>query len=307
MQLSRFQQQPDLLAHYDDTIKAYFNDYHAEQVPDKDLAPKPNTYMPHHGVIRRDAVTTKLQVIFDAQSQAPDQPSLNNVLMKGPNMDADLLKLLLKFKMHPIIMIVDIKKAYLQISIRPDDKDALCSLWVDHLPTKHDPFHQLFTGESPACPSAQNRALFCSQQRCITISNALKSDSPKQLECLRQSFYVDNLVVGPDNLQTAQQIYSEAKTILADARMEIRKWASSSSLLGEQFRTDPLSLENDGGDPHTMKVLGLLWERNDDSVIVSTDNVLKLLSTMPTTKRKTLQAFASLYDPLLSYAIHSSS
>ncbi|KAL3222811.1 hypothetical protein MRX96_049956 [Rhipicephalus microplus] len=52
---------------------------------------------------------------------------------------------------------------------------------------------------------------------------------PETVECLRQSFYVENLEVGVDNLQMAQQIYSEAKTILADAGMEIRKWASNTS------------------------------------------------------------------------------
>ncbi|XP_037514045.1 uncharacterized protein LOC119390470 [Rhipicephalus sanguineus] len=141
MQLRRFRQQPDLLVRYDDTIKAYFNESHAERVPDNDTVPKPNTYyMPHHGVIRRDAVTTKLRVVFDASSHAPGQPPLNNVLMKGPKMDADLLKLLLNFRMHPIIMVADIKKAYLQISIRPEDRDALRFLWVAHLPTEDEPF-----------------------------------------------------------------------------------------------------------------------------------------------------------------------
>ncbi|XP_037502339.1 uncharacterized protein LOC119376655 [Rhipicephalus sanguineus] len=140
MQLRRFRQQPDLLVHYDDTIKAYFNESHADRVPD-DMVLKPNTYyMPHHGVIGRDAVTTKLRVVFDASSHAPGQPSLNNVLMKGPKMDADLLKLLLNFRMHPIIMVADIKKAYLQISIRPEDRDALRFLWVARLPTEHEPF-----------------------------------------------------------------------------------------------------------------------------------------------------------------------
>ncbi|XP_075730832.1 uncharacterized protein LOC142774323 [Rhipicephalus microplus] len=73
IQLHRFRPQPDFLARYEDTLKAYFNDYHAEQVPDEDITPKPNTYyMPHQ--IPRDAVITKLRVVFDASSHALDQP-----------------------------------------------------------------------------------------------------------------------------------------------------------------------------------------------------------------------------------------
>lgn len=79
--------------------------------------------------------------------------------------------------------------------------------------------------------------------------------------------------------------------------MELRKWASNSSLLQEQFRTDRLSLEDEGGDPHTKKVLGLCWERNDNSINVNADHVIKFISTVPTTKRTMLQGFA-MYDSL---------
>lgn len=260
---------------------------------------KPNTYyMPHHGVIRRDAVTTKLRVVFDASSHAPGQPSLNNVLMKGPKMDADLLKLLLNFRMHPIIMVADIKKAYLQISIRPEDRDALRFLWVAHLPTEHEPFPPIVRWQMTRVPFGAKSSPFLLAATLHHHFRVSEERFPETVECLRQSFYVDDLVIGADNLRTAQRIYSEARIILADAGMELRKWASNSSLLREQFQTNRLSLEDDGGDPHTMKVLGLCWERDNDSVIVSADHVIKLVSTMPTTKRTTLQGFASLYDPL---------
>ncbi|KAH6920125.1 hypothetical protein HPB50_028886 [Hyalomma asiaticum] len=66
--------------------------------------------MPQHRVICRDAVTTKLWIVFDASSHAPGQPFLSIVLLKGPKMEADLLRILLSFRMHPVIMVDDIKK-----------------------------------------------------------------------------------------------------------------------------------------------------------------------------------------------------
>ncbi|KAH7965366.1 hypothetical protein HPB49_006513 [Dermacentor silvarum] len=70
-QLRRFKKQPDILAQYDKTIQTYLDEYHAERVPDQDVPFKLNTwYMPHHGVIGRDTVTTKLRVVFDASSHA---------------------------------------------------------------------------------------------------------------------------------------------------------------------------------------------------------------------------------------------
>lgn len=102
MQLRHFKQQPDLFAQYHKTIHTYFDECHAERVPDQDVPFMPNTYyMPHHGVIRRDAVSTKLRVFFDASYHAPGQPALTSVLIKRPKVDADLLKLLLNFRFHP--------------------------------------------------------------------------------------------------------------------------------------------------------------------------------------------------------------
>ncbi|KAH6920524.1 hypothetical protein HPB50_028487 [Hyalomma asiaticum] len=43
MQLRRFRERSDLLARYNDTIKDYFNESHAERVPNPDSLPKANT------------------------------------------------------------------------------------------------------------------------------------------------------------------------------------------------------------------------------------------------------------------------
>ncbi|XP_037526499.1 uncharacterized protein LOC119403655 [Rhipicephalus sanguineus] len=207
MRLRRFRRQPDLLVRYDDTIKGYLNESHAERVPDNDTVPKPNTYyMPHHGEICRDAATTKLRVVFDASSHAPGQPSLNNVLMKWPKMDDDLLKLLFNFRMHPIIMVADIKKAYLQISIRPEDRDALRFLWVAHLPTEHEPFPPIVQWRMTRVPFGAKSSPFLLAATLHHHFRVSEERFPETVECLRQSFYVDDLVVGADNLQTAQRI-----------------------------------------------------------------------------------------------------
>ncbi|KAH7974960.1 hypothetical protein HPB49_022056 [Dermacentor silvarum] len=146
LQLRRFKQQPDLLAQYDKMIQTYFDECHAERVPDQDVSFKSSTYyMPHHGVTRRQAVTTELRVVIDASSHAPGLPALNSVLIEGPKMNDDLLKLLLNFRFHQIVMVADIKE-YLQMVIRPEDRDALHFLWIAHLPTQHKPLSQLFSG-----------------------------------------------------------------------------------------------------------------------------------------------------------------
>ncbi|XP_077545161.1 uncharacterized protein LOC144158266 [Haemaphysalis longicornis] len=82
VQMRRFRGQPELLSQYDNAIRTYFTDGHAERVPehDGDQCSTTRYYMPHHGVVRRDAVTTKLRVVFDASSHVSGQPSLNSIL-----------------------------------------------------------------------------------------------------------------------------------------------------------------------------------------------------------------------------------
>ena len=44
---------------------------------------------------------------------------------KGPCLNADLYSLLLKFRVHPIVLTADIDKAYLQIKIDEEHRDYL--------------------------------------------------------------------------------------------------------------------------------------------------------------------------------------
>lgn len=87
--------------------------------------------MPHQAVVRSESETTKLGVVFDASSHEPGVTSLNEHLEKGPKMNADLVKILIRFRLHPIAVTADIEKAFLQISVRPEDRDALRFLWFE--------------------------------------------------------------------------------------------------------------------------------------------------------------------------------
>ena len=59
--------------------------------------------------------------------------SLNDVLYKGPCLNADLYSLLLKFRVHPIVLTAYIEKAYLQININEEHRDYLRFLWYRNL------------------------------------------------------------------------------------------------------------------------------------------------------------------------------
>ena len=85
-------------------------------------------YLPHNEVGKEDRSTTKLIIVFDASAKYKDTMSLNDVLYKGPCLNADLYSLLLKFRVHPKVLTADIEKAYLQINI--NEKQRLSEIFT---------------------------------------------------------------------------------------------------------------------------------------------------------------------------------
>ena len=88
-------------------------------------------YLPHHAVIKEDNSSTKLRVVYEGCAKThPSKKSLNECLHPGPNMIANLVGILLRFRMNPIAFIADIQKAYLQMLLNPNDRDVTRFLWL---------------------------------------------------------------------------------------------------------------------------------------------------------------------------------
>ncbi|XP_064472231.1 uncharacterized protein LOC135386318 [Ornithodoros turicata] len=120
-------------------MRKYLNDGHAEVVTEAEQAPTEHIYyMPHQAVVRENSTTTKLRVVFDASSHAPGTTSLNAHLEKGPKLNTELLPLLLRFRTVKVALVADIAKAFLQIVVREEDRDALRFLWCNEMPKEDD-------------------------------------------------------------------------------------------------------------------------------------------------------------------------
>ena len=86
-------------------------------------------YLPHHAVVREDAVTTKIRVVFNASFASNGQKSLKDVVDAGPSLLPDMVRLLVHFKEYPVAFQADIRKAFFMIAVQEDDRNLLQSLW----------------------------------------------------------------------------------------------------------------------------------------------------------------------------------
>jgi len=78
-------------------------------------------------------------------------------------------------------------------------------------------------------------------------------NTPVSNDMLR-NLYVDNIISGCATEQEAADYYSQAKTIMGEARLNLRNWSSNSVKL-----TAIASKENTMERATTVNVLGLRW------------------------------------------------
>ena len=88
-----------------------------EEVPPKSIG-EVLQYVPHHPVIRKEAESTKLRIVYDCSAKGNcDLPSLNDCLETGPSLQHLLFDILLRHRMRYYCITGDIKRAFLQIWI----------------------------------------------------------------------------------------------------------------------------------------------------------------------------------------------
>ena len=100
-----------------------------EEEDDTNLGSK--HYIPHTGIVKQERETTKLRVVYDASSKAAGEVNLDECLHSGPNLITFIFDVLLRFGMQKVALIGDMEKAFLQISIDPEQRDLLRFLWME--------------------------------------------------------------------------------------------------------------------------------------------------------------------------------
>ena len=117
--LSKKLQREGLTEQYDAIIQEQLSEDVIEKAPPvSNVQPQKEFYIPHKSVIRKSAKTTKMRIVYDASARAtPDAPSLNDCLYPGPVLQNKLWDVLIQQRAYPVVLVGDIKKAFLQIRI----------------------------------------------------------------------------------------------------------------------------------------------------------------------------------------------
>ena len=251
-------------------------------------------YIPHKPIVKENAETTKLRIVYDASAKAhADDVSLNDCLNPGPVLQNKMWNVLVRSRAHPVAVNGDLKKAFLQVRVKEKDRDALRFHWQ---PGEHSELETLRFA----------RVMFGLTSSPFLLGGVIEqhldnweSRMPEAVAELRKSLYVDDLLSGGVTVGEAQEVKQQAVEIFEDATFTLHKWHSNEAELEdhpdlstseeETFAKQQLG-KPDGADS---SLLGLGWNKKCDEISISFPE-----DKVEETKRGVLSKLASIYDPL---------
>ncbi|XP_018495923.1 uncharacterized protein LOC108864536 [Galendromus occidentalis] len=292
--LSQLEREPSKYQRYHEEIMKFVHEGHACEVgPSESTGPSTidgSYFMPHHEVITGSGPWEKWRIVFDCSSKDAGATSLNDHLLPGPNLNPELVTVLLNFRLHPVAVSADITKAYLQLGIRDEDRSLFNFLWR----APGERLVKVFQMTKVIWGATSSGFLLAA-----TVREHLKRNPPLCQE-LGNFLYADDFLQSFKNDQEAIAFTDDMRKTLGTAGMTLAKWkTNSNAVTSHLLNTGVDSATFDRGNSDVLKVLGLLWEPSTDVFRLATSNLRKNFDLRTSlSKRAVLSTVASLYDPL---------
>ena len=164
----------------------------------------------------------------------------------------------------------DLRQAFLQVRIRLEDRDALRFHWIMDKETSNVEVLKF------------NRALFGLVQSPFLLGGTLhqhlegmKERYPCAVEEIKKSLYVDDVITGGETTDKVHKLKESAVAVFGEAQFELHKWHSDEPELQLEASGEPedgkqsYAKEQLGVKPGETKMLGLPWNKSEDTIAVT--------------------------------------
>ncbi|KRZ79985.1 hypothetical protein T10_12451 [Trichinella papuae] len=245
---------PEKEREYADVIQSYLDQGWAEEVPDESGPIGKTWYLPHHAVYQGGPGKAKCRVVFDGSAEM-NGASLNRCLEHGPKLQPDLVAILLRFRRSRIGIQADIEKMYLQIGLRPEDRDVCRFLW------------QAAGSKSPARIYRLTRVGFGLSSSPFLAMRVIRhhAQSHGKVKALADKvlsdMYVDDLATSCDRIEEAQTLIRQLCNLMKSGGFAMKKWASNDPAALSDL---PVEVTSPLETSRLWKTLGLYWNRRLD-------------------------------------------
>ena len=207
---------------------------------------------PQHPVIKETSETMKIRPVSNASACIRSFPSLNDCLTKSPKLIEIIPSILNSFRKYPVGISLDIEKAFLQIIIKPEDRNFLWFLWFDDENNIKIYQHKRVVFRLTLSPF-----LFTA-----TLNHLLDKteESEENVQILRKSLYVDSCLNSLNSLEEINKFIKKLQKILLTGHFNHSCWQSNYS--------SPKIQES---APETTLVLGMIWKLKEDTLTWTID------------------------------------
>ena len=163
--------------------------------------------MDHHEVFKENS-TTPVRIVINSSFKEGNELSLNDILMKGPNVLSRLFDILIRWRLYPVAFTGDISKMYHNVRTGQMEANLRRLLWRDceqNRPPDIYCFQTVTFGDRPA--------------GCIVVSalrataDMFTSISEDAASVIKKDSYMDDVISGEYEIGPAKHLVSYIERI----------------------------------------------------------------------------------------------
>ncbi|XP_022835355.1 uncharacterized protein LOC111362836 [Spodoptera litura] len=179
--------------------KRFMNEYiamgHMELGTEKS---KSRVYLPHHGVLRAESTTTKLRVVFNASYKTKGDSSLNDHMYCGPNLQKDILTLLINWRTFRYVFTADVEKLYRFIWLNENQQHLQSIIW------RSSPNEPLREWQLRTVTYGTKSAPYLAMRTLHRLADDENDTYPEAANILKNYFYITKLSPLPLKLEESK-------------------------------------------------------------------------------------------------------
>ena len=260
-----------------------------EIVSKEDLKKTSNFHYICMSMVFKESETTPVRPVFNANLEFGDEKtSFNKQLLEGPNLLQQLPKLMIKFRCHRFVALLDISKLYSRIRLSEKDADMQRFFWstkkLSPTETKAELKSFRHTRLIFGSRSSPYQAQWVLKRHGLLFNN----------EYLLNNAYLDDIFVSGSDPQKLSDDLHHLIWVLNQGDFPSQKIVSNCKLVLDNLE------ENVKASPESAKIYGQKWDVKNDKLSFNFKKDINLFSKA-FTKRELLSQMMSLYD-LLGFA-----
>ncbi|XP_046867524.1 uncharacterized protein LOC124460545 [Drosophila willistoni] len=212
----------DLRSFMLDTMQSYEEKGYIRRLTESELNKgKSSWFLPIFTVTNPNKNKTRL--VWDAAAKVKGT-SLNDVLLKGPDILASLVGVLIRFRERPVAVAGDISEMFHQERVRPEDQTAQKFLWRSGNSAKAAETYvmQVMTFGASCSPALANYIKNRNAKR-------FRKESPRAVAAICRNTFVDDWLESTNTEDEMTELAMEVQRVHLEGGFNMRRWTSNSA------------------------------------------------------------------------------